>query len=95
MKLGDDMSLENYYNILSIVRSESMIPSLQVGDILISHPMPFVNNIPNSESEKGKLLRIGDIILLQVHHKRIVFSLLKTLIFINIIDKEEYIFFAF
>ena len=61
MKLGDDMSLEKYYNILSIVRSESMIPSLQVGDILISHPMPFVNNIP-----KGKLLRIGDIILLQV-----------------------------
>ena len=66
MKLGDDMSLENYNNILSIVRSESMRPSLQVGDILISHPMPFVNNIPNSESEKGNLLRIGDIVLLQV-----------------------------
>ena len=79
MKLVDDMSLENHYYILSIVRSESMIPSLQVGDILISHPMPFVNNIPNSESEKRMLLRIGDIILLQVHHKRIVFSLLKTL----------------
>ena len=67
MKLGDDMSLENYNNILSIVRSESMRPSLQVGDILISHPMPFVNNIPNSEGEKGKILRIGDIILLQVY----------------------------
>ena len=66
MKLGDDMSLENYNNILSIVRSESMRPSLQVGDILISHPMPFVNNIPNSEGEKGNLLRIGDIVLLQV-----------------------------
>ena len=66
MKLGDDMSLENYNNILSIVRSESMRPSLQVGDILISHTMPFVNNITNSESEKGNLLRIGDIVLLQV-----------------------------
>ena len=60
------MSLENYNNILSIVRSESMRPSLQVGDILISHPMPFVNNIPNSEREEGNLLRIGDIVLLQV-----------------------------
>ena len=66
MKLGDDMSLENYNNILSIVRSESMRPSLQVGDILISHPMPFVNNIPNSESDKENLLKIGDIVLLQV-----------------------------
>ena len=66
MKLGDDMSLENYNNILSIVRSESMRPSLKVGDILISHPMPFVNNIPNSESDKENLLKIGDIVLLQV-----------------------------
>ena len=65
-KVVREVSLEKYFNILSIVRSESMIPSLQVGDILISHPMPFVNNIPNSEGEKGKLLRIGDIILLQV-----------------------------
>ena len=56
----------NYRHLLTIVRSESMKPALERGDILISLPLQQVDEHSTTTNKHQELVSEGDIILLEV-----------------------------
>ena len=56
----------NYRHLLTIVKSESMKPALERGDILISLPLQEVDEHSPAKNKHQELVSEGDIILLEV-----------------------------
>jgi len=60
-----------------VVRSESMKPSLHVGDILVSYPINLDGYCSKRENENGadEILKKGDVVIMEVQNRHIVHRL--------------------
>ena len=58
------LSSSSYRYFLTVVRSESMKPALQIGDILVTYNIPL--DLSNGRQARKPLLAKGEIVIMEV-----------------------------